>query len=122
MHILFVDDTVDTREIFRLAFEMAGHTVRLVNDGLEAVQSVREESFDVVVLDVEMPRMNGWDAAQEIRSLPNGTKVPIIMFTAHHGPEERRKVKRSGANFVLHKPILPQEMLFALDKVKTLVE
>lgn len=121
MHILFVDDTSDTRDIFRLAFEMAGHTARLVSNGADAVQAVREELFDVIVLDVEMPRMNGWDAAHEIRALENGATVPIVMFTAHHGADEKRKAKRSGANFVLHKPVLPQEMLFALERVKTLI-
>ncbi len=122
MHILFVDDTTDTREMFRLAFQLAGHSVRLVKDGLEAVQAVREEKFDAIILDVEMPEMGGWEAARQIRALEHGAKVPIIMFTAHREEQEQRKIKQSGADFVLHKPVLPQEMLFALDRVKALME
>ena len=112
MHILFVDDMPDTCEIFRLAFGLQGHTVRLASNGEEAVDAVREEQFDAIVTDVEMPAMNGWEAVKKIRTLPNGTAVPIIMFTAYgRNEEDRMKALDVGADDLLQKPILPQELL-----------
>jgi CheY-like chemotaxis protein len=121
MRILFADDTQDTREMFHLALEMAGHSLCMVSDGIDAIAAARAERFDVIVLDVEMPEMNGWNAAREIRGLETGRDVPIIMFTAYRSPEDQRKAEDAGANFVLHKPVLPQELIFALDKVRQLI-
>jgi CheY-like chemotaxis protein len=121
MRILFADDTQDTREMFHLGLEMAGHSLCTVSNGVDAVAAARAERFDVIVLDVQMPQLDGWNAAHAIRGLENGRDVPIIMFTAYRSPEDHRKAEDAGANFVLHKPVLPQELIFALDKVKDLM-
>lgn len=112
MYILFIDDMPDTCEIFRLAFGLQGHTVRVASDGVEAVQAVREEAFDAIVTDIEMPHMNGWEAVSKIRTLPNGVETPIIMFSAYgRSAEDERKAHDVGADSLLQKPILPQELL-----------
>ena len=71
MRILFVDDAPDTRCLFDMAFKIEGHSTRLAADGAEAVQAVEEELFDAIVMDIEMPRMNGWVATDHIRHIPN---------------------------------------------------
>jgi len=111
MKILFVDDVRDTRDLFRLAFSMQGHHTHLACNGLEALAAVREENFDALVIDVEMPDMDGWEAVRRIRALPGGARMPIILFTAYSRPESRRKAGDSGADLLLCKPILPQEIL-----------
>ena len=88
MKLLFVDDMRDTRDFFRFAFELENVEVRLASNGMEAVDLVNEEQFDAIVMDVEMPEMNGWDAVRRIRALDNGAKVPILMYTAN-GDGER---------------------------------
>lgn len=117
MHILFVDDLPDTRDVFRLAFGIQGHTTRLAANGREAVDAVREDAFDAVIIDVEMPEMNGFDAVRHIRQLPNGAKVPIIMFTAYGDGEAQEKSSEAGADLLLHKPILPQELLMRIEQL-----
>lgn len=117
MRILFVDDLPDTRDVFRLAFGIQGHTTRLAANGREAVDAVREEAFDAVIIDVEMPEMNGFDAVRHIRELPHGNNVPIIMFTAYGDGEAQEKASEAGADLLLHKPILPQELLMRIEQL-----
>ena len=112
MRILFVDDLKDARELFRIAFSMQGHAVQLASNGLEAVAAVQSnEPFDVIVMDVEMPQMNGWDAVRTIRTLPQGRDLPIVMFTAYGNGVTQKLAQEVGANGVLHKPLSPHELL-----------
>jgi CheY-like chemotaxis protein len=115
MKILFVDDTRDTRELFRMAFTLKGVETYCAGDGLEAVEAVQKQVFDAILMDVEMPRMNGWEAVREIRTLENGRTVPIIMFTAYGNGEHRQKALEFGANDLWHKPLLPAEILSRLE-------
>lgn len=111
LRILFVDDTRDTRELFRMALKVNGMEARLAADGEEAVAAVRAELFDAIILDIEMPRLDGWGALREIRALSNGATVPIFMFTAYGDSEYRRRALANGANDLWHKPILPSEVM-----------
>jgi CheY-like chemotaxis protein len=117
MRILFVDDLPDTRDVFRLAFGIQGHNTRLASNGREAVDAVGEESFDAIIMDVEMPEMNGFEAVKNIRQLEFGRSVPIIMFTAYGDNEAQEKAAESGADLLLHKPILPQELLSRIEQL-----
>jgi CheY-like chemotaxis protein len=111
MKILFVDDEPDTRDFFHRALSRQGHEIWLARNGLEAIDIVRSEPFDALVIDGEMPRMNGWDAIYEIRSLANGRDLPIILFTAIAGGHDDYRAKEAGATLLLSKPLLPQEMI-----------
>ena len=117
MRILFVDDLPDTRDVFRLAFGIQGHSTRLASNGREAVEAVKEEHFDAIIMDVEMPEMNGFDAVRHIRDMDAGREVPIIMFTAYGDQETSNKAGEVGANLLLHKPILPQELLVRIEQL-----
>ena len=121
MRILFVDDLPDTRDVFRLAFGIQGHSTRLAANGREAVEAVKEENFDAIIMDVEMPEMNGFDAVRHIRDLETGGEsgghVPIIMFTAYGDNEASQKAGEAGADLLLHKPILPQELLSRIEQL-----
>ncbi|MDF2439664.1 MAG: hypothetical protein JWN98_648, partial [Abditibacteriota bacterium] len=112
------DDMPDTRDVFRLAFGIQGHQTRVAGNGNEAVAAVREEEFDVIVMDVEMPGMNGWEAVRQIRMLDGGSSIPIVMFTAYSSREDHQKAQEAGANDVLQKPMLPQELVAYLEKLR----
>jgi CheY-like chemotaxis protein len=118
LKLLFVDDMRDTRDFFRFAFELEDVEVRLASNGQEAVDLVRREPFDAIIMDVEMPEMNGWDAVRHIRTLPHGDRIPILMYTANGDSETRRKANEVGANTVLFKPLLPREILSRIDKLR----
>ena len=115
MRILFVDDLEDARELFRIALSMHGHTVQLASNGREAVNMVQNsDPFDAVIMDVEMPEMNGWDAVRAIRALPHGDSLPIVMFTAYGSSVTQQLAEDAGADKVLHKPLSPHDVLVQL--------
>ena len=116
MRILFVDDVRDNCELFSLVFRLQGFDTCTAANGLEALQAVQQarEPFDVVVLDIEMPVMDGWQALQAMRRMPQGQQLPIIMFTGYGGSALSLRAAAAGANLLLRKPILPTEMVEAV--------
>lgn len=118
MKILFVDDALDTREIYRMYFSLGAHTVHLAENGVEAVTAVETEAFDVVVLDMAMPVMSGWEALEQIRQLPLGRDVPVIFFTAYFRRHIEERALAAGANMVLSKPMMPAELLAAMEDLQ----
>jgi CheY-like chemotaxis protein len=112
MRVLIADDVYDTLELYSLIFHLEGFHVEKAADGEEAVEIVREstEPFDVVVLDVQMPRMDGWQVLKAIRKMPQGQHLPVIMFSAFAQDLHARAIA-SGANAGLDKPAAPQELV-----------
>ena len=127
MKLLLVDDIRETRiretrDFFRFAFELEGIQMRLASNGSEAIELVQQERFDVIVMDVEMPQMNGWDAVRQMRQMPNGADVPILLFSAYCDDNSDRESVAVGADTllskpVLPKPVLPRELLTRIEKV-----
>ncbi|RYG70545.1 response regulator, partial [bacterium] len=109
--ILAVDDSADSRELLRLIFSAQGHSIRLARDGIEAVEAVREEKFDAIIMDLEMPNLNGWDATRLLRSMPNGRTAPVIVYTSADMNDLDAKMREVGANGIISKSILPEEMI-----------
>ena len=107
-HVLLIDDDRSLTAPLRTAFEDAGYRVSVAHDGAEGLRKAREEQPDVVVLDVIMPGMNGWDVCQRIRQ---HSPVPIIMLTALGESVDRIRGLELGADDYLVKPFGFQELL-----------
>jgi two-component system response regulator RegX3 len=106
--ILLVDDEPDILAPVRYALERAGYTAEVANDGARALELARRERFDVVVLDVMMPRMNGLDVCRELRS---ESDVPIVMLTARDAEVDRVLGLELGADDYVTKPFSTVELL-----------
>ncbi len=117
MRILLVDDDPDTRHLWHWYLCHVGHHVDLAENGASAVQMAQSNSYDVVVLDVNMPLMNGWDALHRIRLLSPTKQTPVIMATAYHHSLWEEKFEQAGANRLLSKPLLPEQLLAAIEEV-----
>ncbi len=111
-HILVAEDYPPSQEVARMHLESLGHRVSLAENGLRAVELCREEKFDLVLMDVQMPEMDGYAAAREIRSskTPNAD-VPILALTANAENDTRAHCLQAGMNDVLTKPIRRGPML-----------
>lgn len=115
MHILVVDDNDDTRALFSMAFVLAGYRASAAANGAEALEFVSKHRFDAVLLDIEMPKMNGWEVLEAIRQLPFGEHVPVVLFSAHHDPEKEERAKEAGAYVLLRKPMLPEYVISVVE-------
>jgi NDP-sugar pyrophosphorylase family protein/CheY-like chemotaxis protein len=109
--ILFVDDLADVREIYRLAFSMHGHGMYAADNGQEALEALRAEKFDAIILDLPLSDMDCIEIIRELRALENGQTVPIVLFTSPIGNDVEAAALGAGADGVLIKPLLPQELL-----------
>ncbi|WP_191057496.1 hybrid sensor histidine kinase/response regulator [Geminicoccus harenae] len=106
LRILVADDVALNRELLQVSLEQNGHQVLLVENGEQAVAQVGQDRFDVVLMDVQMPVMDGIEATRRIRLLPRPTgQVPIVALTANVMEAEQQRCLAAGMNRVLTKPI-----------------
>jgi sigma-B regulation protein RsbU (phosphoserine phosphatase) len=103
--VLVVDDTPDNRVILARRLARAGYAVESAADGIEALRRVRDEPFDLIVLDVMMPGMSGFEVLDELRRTFPATDLPVIMATARDASEDVVKAFDHGANDYVTKPL-----------------
>ena len=100
-----------------------GYTVACANNGKEALNMLEDHRFDLVLMDVQMPEMDGFEATQRIRSDRNGrfnTSIPIIAMTAHSMKGDREKCIEAGMDQYVAKPIDPEELKAVIQKYQSI--
>jgi PAS domain S-box-containing protein len=112
--ILVADDNRDNAQSLAMLLQLQGNEVETVYDGLEAVEAVERYHPDVVLLDIGMPKMDGYAACRLIREQPGGRDIRIIALTGWGQDEDRRKSKEAGFDDHLVKPVAPATLLSAL--------
>jgi PAS domain S-box-containing protein len=115
-HVLLVEDNEINQQVAREILEGAGLNVALATDGQEAVNAVKENNYDVVLMDVQMPVMDGYTATREIRKDERFKELPIIAMTAHAMAGDEAKSLESGMNGHVAKPIDPDQLFSTLQK------
>jgi two-component system chemotaxis response regulator CheY len=114
--VLLVDDSRDTRELYSYVLTDAGFQVIGADDGLSALEIARRTQPDAIVMDIELPRMNGVDAIKLLRAESATSRTPILVFTGH-GPASAAEALRTGANAQCLKPCLPEAFLSSLRSI-----
>ena len=105
--VLVVDDNVDSAKTLAMVLDVMGHQTTLANDGLEAVRLAQDFQPEIVLLDIGMPRLNGYEACKQIRAQAWATQVIIIAVTGWGHDEDRRRSKDAGFDLHLVKPLDP---------------
>ncbi|HEX6572683.1 MAG TPA: response regulator, partial [Steroidobacteraceae bacterium] len=108
--LLLVDDNDLNLEIAQTFLRLDGYEVEVAHDGLEAVAKARSQAYGAILLDLQMPRMHGLEAARILRTLPEHSATPIIAMTASVYDEDRRVCLEAGMNDLVPKPIEPREL------------
>ena len=111
-HVLVVDDDRSTRLFMRAFLEAEHYTVSLAANGVEALDLMEKEHIDLVVLDIMMPQMDGYQFTQELRS--GNAELPILMVSAKQLPEDRKKGYRLGVNDFMTKPVDEEELILRI--------
>ena len=117
LHILLAEDNRINQRLAVSLLEKHGHTVELASNGLEALDAFDRRPFDLVLMDVQMPEMNGFETTREIRERDkiSGTHTPIIAMTAYALEGDRERCLAAGMDSYVTKPIKPEELFRAID-------
>lgn len=115
-HVLIVDDNATNRVVAQALCEMFGCSSELAEDGVEALEAVQARPFDLILMDIKMPRMDGVQATQAIRALDGPSRdIPIVALTANADPEDAKHYLSIGMAAVVEKPIKPERLRMAMN-------
>jgi CheY-like chemotaxis protein len=108
--ILVVDDSPDARAVYGEYLEFCGFRVTTARDGQEGLDAAHAQGPDVILMDLKMPRMNGWEAIRQLRAHPQTADTPIVAISADAFGTGPVRAREAGANVCLSKPCLPPQV------------
>jgi DNA-binding response OmpR family regulator len=114
LRVLVVEDNADGREMLRLLLEMVGYEVKVARDGVEAVELALRDRPQAAVIDIGLPRLDGYEVAHRLRAAL-GPGVFLITHTSHGRPEDRQRALEAGFDVHLVKPLDPRELFAWLE-------
>ncbi len=119
LKVLLAEDGLVNQKLATVILEKSGHTVRLAVNGREAVAAVASERYDVVLMDVQMPEMSGYEATEQIRKMnrETGEHTPIVAMTANAMKGDREKCIDAGMDDYISKPFKITDLLAALERI-----
>lgn len=108
--VLIIDDVEDNRDMYRDHLEHSGYRVIVSADGAEGLRLARELVPAIVIMDLCMPGLDGWEATRALKDDPITRGIGIVVVSALHEPQSRQRARDAGADFFLAKPCLPREL------------
>lgn len=118
--ILIADDSKTTRQVLNFSLSDAGFAVTEAVDGMDALRCLDDESFDLLITDLKMPRLDGLELTRKVRTMESYRHLPIIILTTESSEEKKLEGKAAGASCWVVKPFQPDQLLqvvgMSLDK------
>lgn len=114
--VLLVEDNEDNLVVYRTILEHVGYAVIEARDGEEGLSRARSEDPDIILMDISIPKMDGWEATEHLKADGATSAIPIIALTAHALEEDRAKAMRAGCNGYLAKPVEPRRVVQEVEK------
>lgn len=115
--ILVIDDSALNRKLLEDALQQKGYSVTVAEDGQQGLMLMTQELPDLILMDVVMPNMNGWEATRHMRKVAQSKAVPIVLMTSKTAASDMLASFEAGADEFLNKPINMDEMFAALEKL-----
>ena len=117
--LLIVDDNLDLRKVLRISLGYGKYQLLEAEDGNKALEIIRRESPEIIILDIMMPGINGFEVCHSIKSDPATAGAFVIMLTALGEQENLQKAQDAGADFYITKPFSPSELIEVIEGVRT---
>lgn len=117
LKVLVADDEKDIRRLLAFILQKAGYQVIEATDGIEALEMAEQNNPDIILLDVMMPKMHGFEVCRNLRSRPATANTPILVLSAQSQSTDIIEALQSGATYYLLKPFTPRELLEKVNKV-----
>jgi len=114
---LVVDDVADVTEMLAVVLRHAGYDVVTAASAPAALTAIRAQQFDVIISDIGMPEMNGYQLAREVRQLPNYATTPMVAVTGYSMFDDKERSTKAGFNAHMTKPIDPRALLQLIDQL-----
>src|SRR5215216_1685579 len=115
--ILIVDDEEDIVNLVRLILEDAGFEVSSCVNGIEALQKVQDEAYDLVLLDIMMPMLTGWEVLKELRSQSRTREIPVALLTARASPRDDNRQHPTDYCDYITKPFEPEDLIYRIRQI-----
>lgn len=116
-HILIIEDYRDTSDIVNLILGDAGHTVSNAADGLSGVEMAAHIQPDLILMDLSLPRLDGWSATEQLKACAETRHIPVIAFTAHVSLEEHSRAWDAGCATIITKPFELDALLMTVNSL-----
>ena len=117
-NILVVEDDIDLAEMVKMRLSHSNYKISLAVDGKEALNKISQERFDLIILDIMLPEMNGYEVCKKLKANVKYKDIPVLMFTAKGEKGSQDEAFRSGADAYIVKPYEPNVLLY---KIKSLL-
>lgn len=109
--VLLVEDNAENREIYATILDHDGYRVLEVADGEAALRVAREEHPELILLDISIPLIDGWEVAERLKADDSTRAIPVVALTAHALPEDHQRARDLGCDAYLAKPVRPRRVL-----------
>lgn len=114
--ILIIEDNQDNYQLVRFLLEHAGYEVAAAFDGVSGMKAAKEESPDLILLDLAIPEMDGWELAKKLKALELTQDIPLVALTAHTSKSDLRRAMAAGCDGYIAKPIDVEDFVVMVDK------
>jgi two-component system, cell cycle response regulator DivK len=115
--VLLVEDNEDNRAIYTTILRHCGHSVAEASTGEEGIRLARELRPGVILMDVAMPGIDGWEATRRLKADPATAAIPVIALTAHAMADDRRRASEVGCDAYLAKPVEPRRVVQEVERL-----
>lgn len=115
--VVVVDDSISVRKFVGRMLEKAGYRVKMASDGLEAAELIAQQGCHLVITDLEMPRMTGYELMAQLRQSPSTRRIPVMVVTSRAGAKHRERAMKEGAVAFLTKPVQEDQLINAVEQL-----
>lgn len=112
--ILIVDDEEVIRKFLKIHLAKLGYEVMEAGDGVQAIEQLGKDDFDLLICDILMPKKNGWEVIKEVKSNPKTKAIPVIILTAKNEDSDMFKGYDLGVNYYMTKPFTKAQLIYGL--------